>query len=180
MSGSITGNVADTGGDPIEDALVTVIDTDNDTEEATTTTNSSGDYSVSLADDTYDIRAEKRGYLTDTVTGVTVSGGTTTAPDHSLLAATYKMRGELGEFGYGVVGKATGSSGDRSLVDTHDRASVDDLDGPPIPRHAEGDRNGRGARVTDCRRIVDTLRDTWREAAATAAQDGGASAAGTG
>jgi len=113
MSGTLTGKVLDTDGDPVEDVTVTVVDADTGDTTATVTTNASGDYSTgTISDGTYDVMANKRGYLRDTQSGQSVSGGTTTVPEHTIQAAGYKIRGEITDFGYGVEGIATGTEGD--------------------------------------------------------------------
>mgnify|MGYP006278502495 CR=1 FL=1 len=113
MSGSLIGKVLDTEGNPIEDVTVTVVDADTGDTTATVATNASGEYSSgTIPDGTYDVTANERGYIPDTQTDQSVSGGTTSVPDHTIQAAGYKIRGEVTDFGYGVVGIASGTEGD--------------------------------------------------------------------
>ena len=52
---TISGNVTDDEGNPLNGVNVTIIDTVNDAVAATTTTDANGDYSVSVGSNTYHV-----------------------------------------------------------------------------------------------------------------------------
>jgi hypothetical protein len=76
--GDLTGTVTDSSnGDPIEGAVVS-------TDVAATTTDASGDYSLTLPADTYDVTFSAFGFASETVNGVVITDGGTTTQDAAL------------------------------------------------------------------------------------------------
>lgn len=79
-TGTIEGTVSTDEGDGIEDAMITVAAVETGELEAMTTTDEGGEYSLSVAPATYDVRAEQPGFETDE-RRVTVGDDTTETVD---------------------------------------------------------------------------------------------------
>ncbi|MHB8810497.1 MAG: carboxypeptidase regulatory-like domain-containing protein [Desulfobulbaceae bacterium] len=100
-SGVLEGTVSDAGAAPLGGAIVTA--DDGAGVQVSTTTAADGTYGfAALPAGTYTVTAEKFGYTTDSMPGVTVAAGTTTIQDFVLAEATmYTLSGTVTDAGTG-------------------------------------------------------------------------------
>ncbi len=122
-SGSqIDGQVTDNAGDPIESAEVDAYDSNGEL-IAQTTTDSNGQYSLSLEDGEYEIEARASGYSANTTT-VTVAGSDITGVDFTLqgylLEGTVTDRtGEpIADASVTIINESTGDTVERLVTDS--------------------------------------------------------------
>jgi subtilisin-like proprotein convertase family protein len=95
-NGTLDGTVTDASTtDPINGAAVNADDGSN---TYNASTNPSGDYFISLPPGTYTVTASASGYITATVTGVSIVTDTTTTVDFALLVAEADIVASPGEF----------------------------------------------------------------------------------
>lgn len=129
-TGTIEGTVTDGDGNAEPDVTVKVIDREYSFVVATTTTDSKGDYSVSVASDQeYDVRFEKLLHDPTQVDAVKVVAGSTTTIDATLSRRTYKTRGRVGaRHGIGMLGRSTATSGEgRGVVGIAESEQADSI-----------------------------------------------------
>jgi hypothetical protein len=86
-TGTISGTITDSDGNPIEGATVTAYDADG-TVAGTTTTDADGNYEIELEQGTYDIKVEKSGFEIKWDNDVSVTAGQTTTADLTLPSTT--------------------------------------------------------------------------------------------
>jgi trimeric autotransporter adhesin len=106
-TGTIEGTVSTAEGGGIGDAMVTVVAAETEEFETMTTSDANGEYSVSAAPATYDVRAEQPGFETDE-RRVTVGGDATRTVDLTLTELPDDVSDEPG---VGVL-----ASGDHATV----------------------------------------------------------------
>lgn len=110
-TGTIEGTVSTAEGDDIEDAIVTVAAVETEEFEAITTTDEDGEYSVSVAPATYDVRVEQPEFEIDE-RRVTVGEGATKTVDLTLADLSADVVGAVSdERGIGLL-----ASGDHATV----------------------------------------------------------------
>jgi len=101
LSGQLYGTVTNVNGVGTPDATITVVNADTGETTATTTTDSNGDYSVTVADGTYALTAVKRApdgaYLRHPVEKTASVSGTSTEVNFTLVRPDYKLRGAFSD-----------------------------------------------------------------------------------
>jgi hypothetical protein len=125
MTGTIEGTVSTDEGDGIEDVKIIVADAATEVLEATTTTDENGGYSVSVAPDTYDVRAEKIGFGADEER-VTVGPNVTKTVNFTLIELSADVVGEITDGpGIGVLGTVTDDSDSGSSIAIKGKVTAD-------------------------------------------------------